>query len=340
MPAPIYAICCSAALPRVALLPLCVLCVISATSAYSSIQPGVILLAPRFITGQSAVYTLDAEFTRRRAQRDDAPGTRLTQSADLTFVTVSAEPDGSAAVRATFERLLVRVETLGPDASSTTWEWRRAAEKPVTDGAGVPGLDEACSALVRSSIQLRIAADGSLRTIEGLERAYEALAASREKGGDDVTPILGVFSPGASVSFFEGFWSFGPGSGARVPRPAPGDRWKVTKSAPLFGGYQAEATTSYTLDRVRADAAEISGLVTFAIVPPRADPGPADPAPKIIEQSGRIEATWDTAARRVVRRLSERSLAWSATISLSEPVEVKDYTTARVEIKLAPPDGP
>ncbi len=307
---------------------------------WATAQP--ILLAPRFVAGQSVAYTLDAEFTRRRAQRDDAPGTRLTQSADLTFVTVSAEPDGSAAVRATFDRLLVRVERLGPDASSTTWEWRRAAEKPVTDGAGVPGLDEACSALVRSSIQMRIAADGSLRTIEGLERTYEALAAAREKGGgggDDPTPVLGVFSPGAVVSFFEGFSSFGPGSGAKVPRPAPGDHWKVTKSAPLFGGYQAEATTNYSLDRVRADAADISGLVTFAIVPPRADPGPADPAPKIIEQSGRVEATWDTAARRIVRRLFERSLAWSATISLAEPVEVKDYTTARVEIKLADEPG-
>lgn len=312
------------------------------TASPSQAQPDTVSLAPRFVAGQSVAYTLDAEFTRRRALRDDAPGTKLAQSADLTLVTVGVDPDGGATVRATFDRLRVSVAKLGPDASTTTWEWRRAAEKPVTEGAGVPGLDEAYSALARSSIQMRVAPDGSLRTMEGLERAHEALAASRDKGDLEATPILGVFSAGGVGTFFEGFWAVSTGGGRSRPlRPAPGDEWKAVKSQQLLGGYQVRATTTYRLERVRADLADVSGRTVFEMVPPRAEPDPADPVPKIVEQSGRVEAVWDGAAGRVVRRISERSFAWSATITPAElePLERSDYTAARVEVKVAGEGG-
>ncbi len=308
------------------------------TGSPSAAQPDTVSLAPRFVAGQSVAYSLDAEFTRRRALRDDAPGTRLAQSADLTLLTVGVEPDGGATVRATFDRLRVRVEKLGADASTTTWEWRRAAEKPVTEGPDVRGLDEAYSALARSSIQMRLAPDGSLRTMEGLDRAHEALAASRDKDDPGATPLLGVFSPGGVGTFFEGFWAVSTGAGRTRPlRPAPGDEWKAVKSQPLPAGYQARATTTYRLERVRADLADISGSTVFEIVPPRTEPDPADPVPKIVEQSGRVEAVWDGAAGRIVRRTSERSFAWLATVAPAErePIEVNDYTAARIEVKMA-----
>lgn len=291
-----------------------------------------VLIAPRFTPGESMVYTVEAEFTRRRSTADDAPGTRLVQSADVTIETLVAEPDGGAAARLTFERLKTSVQTLGPDPRATSWEWRRAGGEPVTDGDPIAGLEEASLALARSAIRVRLAPDGTLRSVEGLEEAYDAL---RERPPGDPTPILGVFSPGASVSFLEGFWSFSPGRG-RAPRLSPGESWRVVKSAPLFSGYEAEAATTYTLDRIAGDNAEISGRTEFAIRPPAAQPDPADPAPRIIEQSGKVEAVWDTAARRVVRRRSERSLAWSATIALTDPIEVKDITSSRVEIRLQP----
>ncbi len=299
-------------------------------------QPGGVVLAPRFVAGESVTYTVEAKFTRRRADNEQAPGTRLTQSAALTFVTGTERRggEGGAVVRATFDRLSTRIERLGDGSEPTVWEWTRAGGEPTTKGPEVAGLAESNLALVRSTILIEVGVDGSVESLDGIDRAYEALAESLREGEGPGTPVLGVFSPGAVVTFFEGFWSLS--DGVEAPRPAPGESWDVRRSAPLFGGYEAEARTRYTLARIRDDVAEITGTMSFALVEPHIAPDPVAPMPRILRQSGRVEVDWDTASRRVVRRLSERSLDWGATIALKEPLERRDYTTARVELKLDP----
>lgn len=301
-----------------------------------------IRLAPKFVPGQSVRYSVEGEFTRRRAPREDAPGTKVTQSFDVRLETRAVDREGIALIRVAFDRLRVRVERTGAEGgagvpgsrpSPTTWEWTRAADEPAGEGPEVPGLAEVNRALAEAGIEVRVASDGALRGVAGLERAYEALVA---RGRDaEPIPILGAFSPGAAESFFEGFWCLGPGDGS-PPMVAMGDHWEVARSTPFPGGYEAESTTIYTIERMRSGVAEISGEVRSALRPPRIEPDPADPMPRIIDQSGRAAITWDSAAGRLVRRTLERSLTWSATLALREPLEVRDYTTTRLTITLTP----
>ncbi|MFM9994731.1 MAG: hypothetical protein ACKVU4_02895 [Phycisphaerales bacterium] len=306
-------------------------------------EPGEkVLLAPKFVPGQSSRYTVEAEFTRRRAPREDAPGTIVTQAFDIRAETRTVDREGIAVVRVTFDRLRVRVERRGGAADAgdpaagptpTTWEWNRAAGEPVSEGPPVAGMAQANAALADAVLEVRVAPDGALRGIAGLERAYEALVA---RGRDaEPIPILGALSPGAAESFLEGFWCLVPGDGS-PPVVAIGESWEVARSTPFPGGYEAESTAVYTLERVRTSVAEISGQVRYALRSPRIEPDPADPMPRIVEQSARAAVTWDGAAGRLVRRRVERSLAWSTTLALREPLEVRDYTTTRVTITLMP----
>lgn len=295
-----------------------------------------IRLAPRFVPGHSSRYVVEAEFVRRRAERDDAPGTKITQSVEMSLETRAVDRAGVAVVRVAFDGLGVRVQRLDQPPATSSWEWTRAGGKPSTDGPDVASLAAANAALVESTIEVRVAADGSVRGVAGLERAGVVLAA---RGADaEPLPVLGVLTPGAAESFFEGFWRLGGVEGV-IPEVAAGDRLVVSRSLPLIAGHQARADTTYEVERATAGVVQLTGRTTFEIARSGVEPDPADPVPRIIDQSGRATVTWDPAAGRLVRRTVERSLTWSASLELPsprEPIVVRDFTSTRVTVTLVP----
>lgn len=293
-------------------------------------------LVPRFVPGHSTRYSVEAEFVRRRAPRDDAPGTRIAQSLEMILETRGVDRDGVAAVRVALDRVRVRVEPLARPSATSTWEWSRAGGRPSLDGPDVASLSDANAGLVESPIEVLVGADGTVRAVAGLERASAVLAG---RGADtEPLPVLGVLTPGAAESFFEGFWRLGGIEGV-IPEVAEGDRLVVTRSLPLIAGYEARADTTYEVERATAAVVLLSGSTTFEIARSGVEPDPADPVPRIIDQSGRATVTWDPAAGRLVRRTAERSLTWSASLELPaprEPIVVRDFTSTRVTITLVP----
>lgn len=278
--------------------------------------------------GQTYRYDVRADFSFTRGA--DPASQSLEQEVRIRFTVAQVDEEGTATVRAAFESINASVRPLDGGPAST-FQWRAdeapaaAGDKDALKNAGP--LYPMYRELAGSFLQFRVASDGTLADVEGLDGVLQAGRQSKLPGPERA---LGVLLPEAARTHLAVIWALDPGSAAR----SPGATWTTGRPIPIMPGYTAGREVRWTLGSVTDGVAELAGPIVVSLSTDRKPASEAEPTLAITDQSGAATARWDTRAGRLVSATTESRLDWSASLKLKEPIVTTRSTAAKVRITL------
>lgn len=263
---------------------------------------------------QQHTYRIETRFELA----SDGQTATLEQDAHVRLVTVSAEPDGSAIVRATVDRVTVVSRSPGDEA--------KYAHPPQDEEVPDADLARIYDMLTSAVVEFVIDPRGRPTLTSGLDRT---LTAAEGFEGVDGVRLLGIFGPGAMERMMSQIWTL---DSTRAER-RPGDTWNESHTQRVFGRRETRITTTYTLKGFADDIAVVDGDLKVVLLPP-ARPDPTAPRLELVEQSGTTSARWDSGAGRLVSRTTETRLKWSASVAAEPPITSEAVASSRVKITL------
>ena len=290
-------------------------------------------LRPRWIVGEELRYDLTAEYRQSTGDAaDEARERRTSQAARLLLQVQEVSDSGSATIRLTLESL--RVELSGPEIpAAETFDWPTPEAERGPEAAAPTPLRSLCSALVECTLIAEVGADGSVTGITGLLPLAKVL---RESGGDSPALLgIGFFSPVRLKTNLASLWQVDPDGRGREA----GARWRTRDDVTMGKGFDATATTEWTLVSSEAGSARVEGLIRLSRPASRREADPAAPKLSLKAESGSIAAEWDTSRGRLLSRTSDQSSTWTATVDLGpgaavEQVSAESTAVSRITLKL------
>jgi hypothetical protein len=274
---------------------------------------GVVLHA-RLAKGDTMRYDLSARFSA------GAPGAadprRLEQNARLRLTVADIDHDGNATVRIAFESLKARYHSADGDM---VYE---PADRPGEGGDSA--LAKIYAELATSILEMQVSPEGTIDKVTGLD---STIGAARAAGFDKPERALGSLSPEALETTLSPIFGLDPS----LQQREAGSTWSVIRQVDLTDPYTASVETRYTLGAVKGGVVEASGPVNVSVeAKSRSD---ASPTLKLTEQSGTAKVRWDAGSSRLVSRLEEKRLVWTATLNLKDPIKSASATESKIELR-------
>lgn len=290
-------------------------------------------LRPHWTVGDERRYELGATYRQTTADEQGKDAERIiTQSAHLLLQVKEVDASGGATVQLTFESLHAELTQPG-GGTGEVFDLKPPIEgEPAPEGEGTP-LSHLLGGLADCTIVAAIQPDGSVATLTGLVPLAKAL--QEQQGDTTALQGMGFFSPPRLKSNLAMLWRVDP---ERRPRD-PGAAWKTTEHLALGKGYEADATTAWTLSTLDGTTAKIAGVITILPSPSKRETDPAAPRLAIKDQQGTISIEWDTVIGAPIHITEDRSATWTATVDLgpgaaTPQVAAESKAASNLEIRL------
>jgi len=297
---------------RIPLLVL-TLALIPAATLHARRQP--VQIDPARDAGATWLYRLSAE----TALEQQGARSVVSHEARLALRFTGEQTRGLDIIDVRLLDLSLDMET--PDADYALRAARAETGVEATPDDAPEDLVAVMRAMLDAPVRLAIAPDGRVQAVQGLDGVGEAI----EQGEALTRLAVGVFHPETLAAALEPLF-FADDADAE-PR-APGDAWTTTSRRPLGEGRTIVEEAAFTFAEGPAWRGEL------AISVEHADDLPATSARvEVIEQSGEIDARWNTdagalASRTRTLRTALRWLLGDITISQEQTTTI---TLERIE---------
>ncbi|MEC9373412.1 MAG: hypothetical protein VYC34_06180 [Planctomycetota bacterium] len=253
---------------------------------------------PRLEDGKVWAYDLSLDLTVAQDERVF----RVVQGARLRLTTIEVDDEGSARVRAAFDRLTML--WAAPPDEQLQFEWRREDDPDAAKAASAnEAFTKLCRALAGGTFEFTVGPDGGVTNLSGLETALQVL---EDREGEGLSrSMLGLFEPSQLPETLAPIWT---GDGLAGRRVREGQGWQSSRRTPAGPAGALEFTTDWVVTSIMDDRVEARAEESAQVLRPSVSDS-ATPSIEIREFGGAIELIWDRNEGCLARRGVDRRMA-------------------------------
>jgi len=237
-----------------------------------------VTLTPGLVEGRSLRY--DVAFTLERSLALGGGRDRLVQEAGLSLRIDSVDDEGVATITGGFEWVVIDLDRASfrvrVDTRDIQGDSPNKAETTIRELAGL---------YLESTFALRVAADGSVLEMTGLDPVVEFVGATQ---GTLSRLAAGRFLPDNMASDLEPIWH---ADGAAGQSMSEGDSWTATRLSPLLGPISVKLETPYRVTGAAEGLVVATGEVGITMDLPEGIEMPI--TFEIADASGSSTIEWD-----------------------------------------------